>query len=62
MDGVNLDSTNGISVTTGFQGTISGTFVGPNAEGVITTYGFREDTTPSTKAVSGTALLTQGGV
>lgn len=61
-NGMDLNSTNGISVTTGYQGTINGSFVGPNAEGVITTYGFREDTTPSTKAVSGTALLTQGGV
>ncbi|MDH3354799.1 MAG: hypothetical protein OEL79_06250, partial [Chromatiales bacterium] len=55
--GMKLDSLNNISVTGGYVGQISGTFIGPNAEGLITTYGFREDVPVSTKGVAGTALL-----
>jgi hypothetical protein len=64
--GISIDATNGFDPGTsglnGYVGEIQGTFVGPNAEGLMTTYGFRENTNPSTNAASGTALLTQGGV
>lgn len=60
--GIALESANGFNVTTGYVGHINGTLIGPSAEGLMTTYGFREDRNPSTKAVSGTALITQGGV
>jgi hypothetical protein len=55
--GITLDAANNFTVTSGYVGQINGTLIGPNAEGLMTTYGFREDTAGSTKAISGTALL-----
>ncbi|MCW8982606.1 MAG: hypothetical protein OQK13_01035, partial [Gammaproteobacteria bacterium] len=71
-NGVAIDATNGFDPGTsglnGYVGEIQGTFVGPglmqgnSTDGIITTYGFREDTNPSTNAVSGAALIVDGGV